>query len=127
MNLIDTILIWKLAIARLGMDLFIVAGGGWLAAMSGQKWTELETEYKVALVLGLLMQMTATARSFLDKTVANLASGNELPPDVTLLSQTTETQTTPAVAATLKTPAIPEITETVVTTTTAPKAPETKI
>lgn len=122
MNLIDTILIWKLAIARLAMDLFIVAGGGWLAAMSGQKWTELATEYKVALVLGLLMQMTATVRSFLDKTVANLASGNELPPDVKVL--TDSSVTTPAIPATATTPAVPEKTTT--TTVTTPVEPPVK-
>lgn len=121
-NLINTILIWKLALARLGMDLFMVAGGGWLAAMSGQSWGKLETEYKIALVIGLLMQMCATTRSFLDKTVANLASGNALPPDVKVLTDTTIT--TPAIAATATAPAVPEKTTT--TTVTTPIEPPVK-
>lgn len=104
------------------MDLFIVAGGGWLAAMSGQKWTELAIEYKIALILGLLMQMTATVRSFLDKTVANLASGNALPPDVKVLTDTTVT--TPAIPATATAPAVPEKTTT--TTVTTPIEPPVK-
>lgn len=121
-NLINTILIWKLAIARIAIHCFIVSGTSYQGAMGNQHWTDLDGDSRFKLILGIVIANLATIAAFLDKTVANLASGNALPPDVKVLTDTTVT--TPAIAATDTAPAVPEKTTT--TTVTTPIEPPVK-
>ena len=82
-NLSKIFLLWKLAILRLCIYCFTVAGGMYLASMHSQKWSQLDGEDRFDLLLGIAMAVGGVVISFLDNSIKNISSGDELPPGVT--------------------------------------------
>lgn len=117
-------MLWKVAYFRLSVHCIVVAGMGYLGAMSHQHWRELEGDDKFNLLLGLGLSVLAVISAFLDKTFAKLSSGSDTPPDTgdtVLIARTASSTHTPPIPATLESPAVPETTTASVTTVTTPK------
>ncbi len=110
-KVIDSIVLWKLAILRLVFYCFVVAAAQYLSAMHGSKWTQLDGEDRFELILGIMAAVAMTIIAFLDKAVAKLASGSDTPPDVgdTQIFQQTQTQKTTTIVEPPKTESIQQI------------------
>lgn len=71
----DSMIVWKLAIARAANKVFIAGATAFCASMSGLEWSVFTTSQKVILILSVIVVMGNTLDAFLDKTISNITAG----------------------------------------------------
>lgn len=74
-ELVKSINVWKLAIARLFIHCFIAGGTGYATTMSGLRWKDLDSDQKFMTLLGVSILVANIIAAFLDRTIERIAQG----------------------------------------------------
>lgn len=76
--------VWKLALFRLSLYVFVAGATAYTTTMSELKWSRLDADQKFMVILGVAIIMSNSVIAFLDRTIERVAQGkNPIPTGTT--------------------------------------------